>query len=399
MKLYLQFGYGMMGHCRHLIENWGSGTVILSPRDMEKNQMNSFVTSLMEINGSVIFDPQFYLPQANHSRLIKHEYWPDDYSTALFNRVEIRRMLEILRDQYNTPFDTPFFILPGKRSSEINDDWYNFYSLIIEVAREMNIHNSVYLTLCLSQEAMRSEDAIHNLLEYLDTWDVDGCYVVPEPSNNSYLVNDPIWIVNLMDLTAGIKLQGKKVVVGYSNHQMLSLGLSKVDAIASGTWLNVRSFNISRFNNPNGEIARKSTWYYCPQALSEYQIPFLDIAQRLGILQDLASAAVFNSNYSNILFAGAQPSSVNFGEKDAFRHYLQCLKIQAEDSVRDTYLETKEHIQLRLNTSEQLTNYFNSSGIRGKNRDFSDYIDTNLAAIDVFHRLRGMVLNHRWPVI
>ncbi|MCB0448300.1 MAG: hypothetical protein KDD03_12495, partial [Gelidibacter sp.] len=359
----------------------------------------SFVSSLHNKNGSVVFDPQFYMPQANHSRLIRHSYWPDDYTTALFNIAEVRRMLTALRDQYNTPFETPFFILPGKRSSEINDDWFNFYSLIINEARSMGVHDNLYLTLCLSQEAMRSENTMHLVLEYLDAWDINGCYVVPEPANNSYLVNDPNWLVNLMDLTAGIKLQGKKVVVGYSNHQMLSLGLSKVDAIASGIWLNVRSFNISRFNNPEEGGGRRSTWYYCPQAFSEYQIPFLDIARRLGVLQDMATNAIFNSNYADILFSGAQPSTVNFGERDAFRHYLQCLKVQAENTVKETYIETKENIALRLNTSERLTSFFNSNGVRGKDRDFSDYIDVSLSAVDVFHRLRGMVLNHKWSEI
>ncbi len=41
MELYLQFGYGMMQHCRHLISNWGGGTVVLSPRDMNDRQLRT----------------------------------------------------------------------------------------------------------------------------------------------------------------------------------------------------------------------------------------------------------------------------------------------------------------------------------------------------------------------
>ena len=32
MELFLQFGYGMMEHCRVLLSAWGGGTTILSPQ-------------------------------------------------------------------------------------------------------------------------------------------------------------------------------------------------------------------------------------------------------------------------------------------------------------------------------------------------------------------------------
>ncbi|MBO6830198.1 MAG: hypothetical protein JJ876_11640 [Muricauda sp.] len=399
MELYLQFGYGMMGHCRHLIKSWQSGTVILSPRDQEIGQISDFVPDIHKAGGQVVFDPQFYVPHADHGRLTSHSFWPNDYSTALFNSTEVRKMLTVLRDEYNTPFETSFFILPGNRSSEINDDWYKYHSIIIKEAQDLDVHDNIYFTLCLSKEAMNSEDTIHNVLEYLDTWDIQGCYVVPEPSNNSYLVDNPNWLVNLMDLTAGIKLQNKKVVVGYANHQMLNLALTKTDAIASGNWINVRSFNASKFNNPDDSVSRRSTWYYCPQSLSEYQIPILDMAKRLSILDDLRTDTENLSGYADILFSGAQPTTVQYSERESFRHYLQCLHMQAQNAVKGTYAETRESIKLRLETAERLTKYFNDNGIRGKDRDFIDVVDSNLSALNVFHRLRGMILGHKWDTI
>jgi hypothetical protein len=85
MELYLQFGYGMMEHCRVLVERWGGGTVILSPRDLEDDQLSRMSTAIRALpGGSVLLDPQFYLPHADHERLCGHEYWPDDYETGVF---------------------------------------------------------------------------------------------------------------------------------------------------------------------------------------------------------------------------------------------------------------------------------------------------------------------------
>src|SRR5215217_5776435 len=79
MELYLQFGYGMMQHCRHLIADWGGGTVVLSPRDMSDRQLRTLSSEITDLpGGRVLLDPQFYLPHADHERLRSHDYWPTD---------------------------------------------------------------------------------------------------------------------------------------------------------------------------------------------------------------------------------------------------------------------------------------------------------------------------------
>ena len=39
MNFYLQFGYGMLEHMRVLLARWGTGGVILSPRDLSEDQL------------------------------------------------------------------------------------------------------------------------------------------------------------------------------------------------------------------------------------------------------------------------------------------------------------------------------------------------------------------------
>lgn len=397
MDLYIQFGYGMMKMSEYLIQQWTGGTVILSPRDMSHEQMTKFSSAIGKHNGKVVIDPQFYIPKANHDRLIAHSFWANDYQTAFFNKAEINRMLSVLKNNYNDLLQSPFFILPSLLISEVSEDWFNINDLIINEAIKSNVHENIFGTLCLSDDVMRSEENIHQILEYTETWNLDGYYIVPQPPKKNYLVDNPNWLINLLDLTAGLKQQGKKVIVGYSNHQMLCLALAKIDAIASGKWLNVRSFNPEKFNNPEGDGGgRRSTWYYSPQALSEYQIPFLDIANRAGMLQDLKTPENFKSDHADVLFAGAQPSVTSYSEKNSFNHYLQCLKIQAESAVKSSYSKTREGLRIQLETARLLTENLNNNGVRGRDRDFSNVVDVNISAIDVFDRLRGMIQEHLW---
>ena len=173
----------------------------------------------------------------------------------------------------------------------------------------------------------------------------------------------------MLDLVAGLRLLGSRVVLGYCNHQMLIAAVAKATAICSGTWMNVRSFPPEKFRATyDEERKQKSTWYYCPQALSEYKLPGLDNAQRVGLLSRMVPAA--DGQFAGALFTGAQPTSVGFGEQDAFRHYLHALRTQAGQSARASFEETVNHHKATLDSAEALIRELRNGGVRGQQRDF-----------------------------
>ena len=214
---------------------------------------------------------------------------------------------------------------------------------------------------------------------------------------NQYLVDDPLWLSNLLILCAGLKLQGREVVVGYSNHQFICLASAHVDAIASGTWLNVRSLTQSKFYIREDEtVNQRSVWYYCPHTLSEYQPNFLDMGYQFGILDELQPNAALESDYANILFSGALPSSTNYTEAQAFKHYLHSLRQQCLQSTRTSFQETVDAQEVQLTTAEQFINRFHEYGIRGRARDFANFIDVSRSALTALQDVRGFVLEREW---
>lgn len=86
-------------------------------------------------------------------------------------------------------------------------------------------------------------------------------------------------------------------------------------------------------------------------------------------------------------------------ETNAFRHFLQCLKIQIDNADKKTYDETKQSLKIQIETATNLTDEFKKMGVRGKNRDFSNVADFNQSAIDQFDFLRGMVLKNSWNAL
>ena len=252
------------------------------------------------------------------------------------------------------------------------------------------------LTLALPNSLLtQREDDIEAIIEAAGQIDVDGFYIVAEPPHGQYLVDNPLWLSNLLQLCAGLKLSDKKVVVGYGNHQLLSFSLAGVDAIASGTWLNVRRFT-NKFDDLADEIKRKSTWYYCPQALSEYKIAFLDIAFNNGILDALKPPPDMASEHVDVLFSGAMPSSTTFSESSAFRHYIQCLRSQVDYCSRSSFAETMAANELLLASAERSLEFLEKNGIYAQTRSFRDVIDVNRSAIQRLKTTRGFALTYSW---
>ncbi len=397
MELVLQFGYGMIDHCRSLIKGWGGGTVVLSPRDLSPHQLLRVATDITAAGGTTLVDPQFYLPTADHERLLSHDYWPRDYDSGTFwSGTELRALLTGLL-ALNRSLGTSAVLLPGLFAEKVDDDWLARTKLTIDEATAAAPSEVMLASIALGADTLRSDDDVDRILAAAEDWNVPGVYLVCEHPGGDYLVRDASWMANILDLVAGLRVKGKTVMLGYSSHQLLAAAAAGADAIASGTWMNVRSFPPDKFRAQyEDEIKQRTVWYYCPAALSEFKIPFLDIAKKQGALEAMEPPPLFTNQYSQVLFAGAQPSSVGWTEQAAFRHYLSCLRTQVGNAAYDGFDETVDRQVSTLDAAESLLEELHLLGVRGQFRDFSDSIDVNRAALAVLRKTRGPVLRRRW---
>lgn len=398
MDLYLQFGYGMMDLSKTLVKKWKRGHVIASPRDIQPDSLAPFSKDIKKAGGDPLLDPQFYLPDADHHRLTSHIYWPSGYSTTEFwTTKQVSKFVEELVN-LNIELGCNQIILPGLFAHSVDDTWLKTQGLVQTVANKLDIDDRILLaTVALCHKAVSDDSQIAALLEDAESWEVDGIYLVCEHPDSEYLVSDANWITNVLDLVAGFRLQGKTVVLGYSNQQALIMGCAAASGIGSGTWMNVRSFPQEKFSAPEETVPmQRATWYYCPQALSEFKVPYLDVAHKQKLLDKLAPDARYQNEFSQMLFTGTQPSLTTFGEAQSFRHYLHCLYVQAQEAVKGTFQETIDHHRRVLDDAETLLDALHKVGIKGQNRDFMAAIDANRAAIATLDTNRGAMLKRKW---
>jgi len=396
MNLYIQMGHKMQSTCKDLCVAWQGASIILSPKNIyPTGKLVAFATSLRKLNGKIFLDPQLYSPRKYHKNLLQHAYWPQSGVTNL-ELGDCRDLLSVLAN-INETIASEAFILPSNIVVKIDERWGKVQASIANHARHVTNSQKLLLTVALGKDVLDDESQVESIIQYAEQWDTDGIYIVCEHPERYYLIDKPLWIANLLSLVAGIKRQGKEVIVGYANHQMLPLSLAKCDAIAAGGFLNGRWFQPENFEtNDDNEPSRRSTWYYYPQALTEYKVSFLDIAKRAGMLSSMAPPAEMVNDFSRILFEGAMPSSTNYKEGNSFKHYLHCLKIQCAVASKSSYKETRDAQFAQLETAARLIDGLSAEKIKSQGRDFGEMVDVNEAAIQRFDKEYGFAMSQEW---
>ncbi|WFR57326.1 hypothetical protein QA584_27595 [Anaerocolumna sp. AGMB13025] len=398
MELYLQFAYGMKKIAMDLSKDWNGATTILSPRDISPIQLEAWKGGFNKAGLKTLFDPQCYYPKSNHEGLAKYGYWDESFSTKLelgqtFEENLVKSILV-----YNDIIGTEEFIIPAAML-RFDETWFQRWSnacnKLIEATKKVVKYKKHILTIALSDELLlQKEDEVEKIIEATERFDVDGYYIIAHPPQDAYLVDKPMWLINLLQLCAGLKLQGKKVIMGYGNHQLLCLTATGIDAMATGTYLNVRRFT-NKFEKDES-IQRKSTWYYYPAALSEYKIGFLDTAYNNGILEQMKPAREMDNGYVDVLFSGAMPSSTSFNETMAFKHYLNCVRVQIRTLSKPTYKDTVVANEVLLENAMRRIEFLEKNGVYAQARSFKDMVDVNRSALQRLEKNRGFQLRQEW---
>src|SRR5690349_1947580 len=205
MKLYLQFGHGMMAHCAKLLGGSVGEGVILSPRDLTLKQLTDVAAATADAKKSVLFDPQCYIRDADHQRLTQHSYWKAFKKTATSSILTGPGAAAIVAPlyAYNVALGTDSVLLPGVMADAVTRDWLDLHHNIVTQGLRLITDRPVFATIALSTDATADENQIEAVVEEASKWDVAGFYVVAQAAK--YLVEDINWLANLMILTAGLK--------------------------------------------------------------------------------------------------------------------------------------------------------------------------------------------------
>src|SRR5690606_24426566 len=110
--------------------------------------------------------------------------------------------------QLNRDLGCAAFILPGLMADAIDDTWLETLRTIVEHAGTLNAGMPLYATVALGSDSVKDTAGIQDVLAEFETLEVEGAYLLFEHPNGEYIVQDPIWLANALELAAGLRLLG-----------------------------------------------------------------------------------------------------------------------------------------------------------------------------------------------
>ena len=384
----LQQGWGMLSSISEFLNSHNNSGVVLSPRICEREQLERYLPVYTSIpNSELFFDPHFYEPRTDLERILSYPYFENfDFETRSFNTTEFCNQVI---DYQTKDLNLKNIILPGRYTNSLSDSWLVMQHKFAEIGNGYRSNHKVYSSVAIGPDIILNSDNFNTVIDELINYPVDGIYLVYEHPSNEFLINEEFVYV-LLNAILSISLSNKKILLGYGNHQSLIFFASGIDHLASGNYRNVRGFDHLNSTDRDNENLRKGIWYFDGNTFGEYKIPALGLAFRRNLRDHFGPVTNYNSN----LLSSSNPTSVPWGESDAFTNYLDLMFLYSSGlsnipkKQRANYL--KEFFNLRRTANEALIQERFNFGDRG----FNNYVNSTIDALDAFILDRGSDINN-----
>jgi len=216
------------------------------------------------------------------------------------------------------------------------------------------------------------------VLDEAVNFSVSGFYVLHKPPQDQFLVSDDDYLYAVLDELLSLRAAEKQIIVGYANHQAILYAAVGVESIASGNFRNVRSFDPAIFDQQEPDERQRAVWYFDGGSLSEFRIQTVQLAYRRGLRGMFGPAC----QYCTPLLEAADPSTVNWTEREAFRH---CLFEMNRQWTRFSPMPIGQRwtavLEVLHEAQERLVRLRHRGVILGE-RSFASAIEPSLAALE-----------------
>jgi len=323
MKLYAQHGHGngqkiAEGLAKRLIEG-----VIYSPKDLSKAKLRDNTAQMQSEHpdADILFDPQFYAsisavdPAANLGNLENETGGTRDYayfqprrrSQLLSEQKLIEDLNATLRFQVDFPvsaFIAPNILVPRSFDSAEAAISMDFIRNTRQCHASLRDNRPVFATLAIAREALLDKEELLRFLNDVTVLDdrPDGFYVLI--AVNSTEARSEVYhadvIAGWMFINHVLKLNGYRVINGYSDILTPFLGAVGAEAGATGWWSNLRAFSMDRFVPPLGGGRLPIERYLSCQLLNRIAFYELDQIRDVlpAVLNGLSTDAIYPAESS-----------------------------------------------------------------------------------------------------
>ena len=329
LSILVQHGWGKTTKIQQALGEESVAGVIMSPRDELPPRLAEFLSEIAHSypQAERLVDPQLYagtITQPRDGQLQHYPHYESDLSHSSFSPEGIRHFVNISFN-WQRDLDVTAMVSP---SILIEDFFDRAAQIAIMLSQEAQLqHNRsqdkpLFVSLVVSEAALRNRAALNSWLNEISQIDVDGFYLILQRGSDTYSQQyQPEVLAALMGICYSLsEINEYRVVVGYTDMATLLLHAVGVDATAAGWSVGLRQFTLRRFLPVTGGRQPRPRYSSGPLTNSIF-VTDLEPLYNAGRIAEVLSDTPYDSRFNG----NTNPENVPWPAEEAALHHWHVL--------------------------------------------------------------------------
>jgi hypothetical protein len=340
--LYHQCGHNSAWSIEALVQDKVGDGLILSPVHYS---MPNVIKLSARIRKRSIFDPQYYLPNSQKTKLNTYPFFPEKlsggFSTANFSQFAHDSANRCLKFQIDQDFQ--HLIIPARYLPQMYPDYkdrqesYTVAPFLNALGMLGKNKKPVLLTLPLTSHMLEHKGYRTEILNWVTSFpEIDGIYLIVDFERPTKQIQSAEYLLNYLQFLRDLHSADLKVISGYLNTEALLVLTAGDFDITFGTFENTRMFSIDKFLTTEEERRGPKPRIYLPGLLNWIQFDQAKEIRRVA--PDVWKRVYKPTDYAEkTLRAAVDPY---FTQQELYRHFLICFHEQV-NLLRDSALQER----------------------------------------------------------
>lgn len=352
MKIFHQAGHQTIWNLESFREdNTGDG-LIFSPVHFASERLERKRIVEQEIKEISLFDPQFYVPDSQKSKLHSYDFFPEkimngfstnDYEAVAYEAAELCLDFQVRNDFESIMIPARYF--PELISDYVTQQKKHFVDPFLAAVERENIDKKVFLTLPMTAMMLMDEEFKTNLLNWVTAYpEIDGVYLLVNFNEPTKQLQNFAKFKSYLEFVQDLMEAELSVICGYCNTEGIIVAALDVYAITFGAYENTRGFSIDKFLENDQERRGPAPRIYLPKLLNWIR---WDTAEEIREdIPALWKKIYTPTEYSKEVIASGQRP--HFSQPSLYKHHFKLLANQYSEirklSVADRITLLQEKI-------------------------------------------------------
>lgn len=383
MKVYHQIGFRQNWNIESFQQGVGDG-LIFSPINLDSDKLVQLDISLKQTG---FLDPQLYLLNEAKGTLDTYPYFPGnikpDYSTPDLDNSNVVLAQLCVDFQLSNHFE--YIVIPTRYYEDNPTSYFAqtsdyFVTPFCDYIRANGIKKKILQSLIVKTIMLNDEEKRNETLNWITGQTVDGVYLIFEDSATGKQIKDFDFLLNALMFIQVLKNNGMEVHLGYNNTEALLYTVAMPDSVSIGSFENLRSFGIKRFQDlENGPMRGPRARLYSSHLLQWVDYQYIGAIKRL--IPDYEKF-FDDSAFRPLMF---QPEfNWHFLKSEPYKHYFYVFDRQI-NSLPASQLQRMDSIKTQIKTALDLFKVIEDSVLLDENSDGS-HLPTWFNVINAFYK-------------